>query len=371
MARKPAPKAGKAAKDPDAVPAMELRAFLAQQTPWPACVVVLGEEAFLRDEARAALTDGLPATAAVEHEGRTAELAAVLDDARTLPFLGDRRVVIVRDAADLVANEAEGLGAYLERPLPTGTLVLECPKLDRRKNVVKSLLAASVVVACDAPDARGLERFVRARAERWGRPFARGAAEALLERLGGHDVALGTLDAEVQKLAAAGLAPDGGKPAPITAEDVAALCTVGSSEESFGIVDGVAAGDVGGTLARLASVLRDGLVANGERVKEPSAMAFMLLGLLRWDLGRLLRARAMLDAGQRPADITAELKVWRDKDRFLGRVQRATRDGLAARHELLRAADAALKSSGDPEVTLTTLLVRLARADKPPSRGGR
>lgn len=345
------------AAGPGAVGALELAGWLSKQPAPPSLVVILGEEPFLRDEAREALTRDLPPTALTEVEGKKTELPPVLDELRTLPFLGDRRVVVVRDAGEFAVEHADALGAFFDEK-PVCTLVLETPKLDRRRNVVKALLARALVVACDPPEASGLRSFIVGRAKKWGRELGRGAAEALLERLGGHSVSLATLDAEMRKLAAAGQGP-------ITPEEVEALCTVGSSEESFAVVDGVAKGDVGRTLERLQVILRDGLVANGERVREAQAVAFMLLGLLRWDLGRLLRARAMLDDGAGPRDVTESLRVWRDKERFIQRVQRSTRESLAWRHGLLREADAAMKSSADPINTLTMLLVRLARSERP------
>jgi DNA polymerase III delta subunit len=195
----------------------------------------------------------------------------------------------------------------------------------------------------------------------WGGELARGADVALLERLGGHDVSLTALDAEARKLATSGAGP-------ITAERVAQLASVGSSEESFALVDSIARGDVGGTLGKLQTILRDGLVTGNERVREPHGIAFILLGILRWDLGRLLRGRAMLDAGSSPRDIEQALKVWRDKDRFRARLRRASRADLGARHEWLRAADAALKNGGSAFPILTTLLVRLARCERDPAQ---
>lgn len=338
------------------VAALDLRARLAREAPAP-CYVVTGDEAFLRAEALAALTT-IPGAEVGEHDGGGATLAAILDEARTVPFLGDRRVVVVRDAAELIGQHADALSAFVAAPPERATLVLEAPRLDRRFKATKSFLARVVQVPCDAPDEAGLLAFLRARAKAFGGEFARGADLALLERLGGHDVPLAALDAEVQKLVAAA-------PGPITAQRVADLASVGSSEESFALVDCIARGDVGATLGKLQTILRDGLVTGNERARDPSAIAFILLGILRWDLGRLLRGRAMLEAGRRSSDITSELKVYRDKDRFLARLRRATRRDLGARHEWLREADAALKSGGAPFPVLTTLLVRLARCERP------
>ncbi len=336
--------------------ALDLRALLAKAPPAP-FYVIAGDEAFLRAEALAAL-GAVQGAEVGEYDGASASLAAILDEARTMPFLGERRVVIVRAASDLIGQHADALAAYAAAPPDRATLALEAPRLDRRFKATKALLARVTLVGCEAPDEGGLLAFVRARAKAAGGEFARGADLALLERLGGHDVALSALDAEVHKLVAAA-------PGPITAQRVADLASVGSSEESFALVDCIARGDVGATLGKLQTILRDGLVTGTDRARDPSAIAFILLGILRWDLGRLLRGRAMLDAGRRSSDITSELKVYRDKDRFLARLRRATRRDLGARHEWLREADAALKSGGTAFPVLTTLLVRLARCERP------
>lgn len=358
MARKQAKDDAGGAKDEPSgggkVDALALRGRLAKEPPAPVYVIA-GEEAFLRAEALAALAE-VPGGDVSELPGDTA-VAAILDEARTLPFLGDRRVVLVRGASDLVADEGDALAAFAARPPERSTLVLEAPKLDRRRKTTKALLERATLVACEAPDDAGLMAFVRARARVHGGELARGADAALIERLGGHDVSLGALDAEVQKLVTAG-------PGPVTAERVAALASVGSSEESFAMVDAIARGDVGGALGKLQTILRDGLVTGQERVRDPSAIAFILLGILRWDLGRLLRGRAMLQAGQRPFDIYGALKVFRDKDRFMARLRRATREDLGRRHEWLRQADAAMKNGGDAFATLTALLARLARRER-------
>jgi DNA polymerase-3 subunit delta len=341
------------------VSALELRARL-EKGPPATLYVVAGEEDFLRADALAALA-ALPGADVSELDATTTPLAAILDEARTLPFLGERRVVIARGAGDLVAEHGDAIAATA---LDGATLVLEAARLDKRRKGAKALLERAVVVACDPPDDVGLRVFIRARAKAHGGELARGAEAALLERLGGHDVSLAALDAEVRKLVTAA-------PGPVTAERVAALASVGSSEQSFALVDAIARGDVSLALGKLQTILRDGLVTGAERVRDPSAIAFILLGILRWDLGRLLRGRALLEQGRRPGDITQALKVWKDKDRFLARLRAATREDLGARHEWLREADGAMKSGASALATLTTLLVRLTRRERAPVAAGR
>lgn len=353
-----------------AIPALELRQHLGQaEGPPPRGWLVLGEEAFLRAEALAALDEALLGPDGglnrVELDGARVGPAEVLDELRARPFFGraERRLVVVRNAGSsgqkggLVGDQGEALAAWLAGSTGSSVLVVEAAKVNGRFKGTKALQEAATTIECAPPDESGLLGFVRARARHWGRPLAKGADVALVERLGGHDVSLTALDAEVQKLAAAGTEP-------ATPQEVLALCAVGSSEESFGLVDCVGRGEVGASLEKLQAIFRDGLVANGERQRDPSGIAFMLLGLLRWDLGRLLRGRALLDKGVRPFQIASDLRVFRDKDRFADRLRRADRATLGRRHELLRAADAALKASADPRATLTDVVVRLARADQ-------
>jgi DNA polymerase III delta subunit len=88
----------------------------------------------------------------------------------------------------------------------------------------------------------------------------------------------------------------------------------------------------------------------------------MITGLLAWDLGRLFKARAMLDAGRSAQDILAETRAWRERDVFMARARAATESTLRRMHALLRDADAQLKDNGDPFEILTTLIARLALA---------
>lgn len=341
---------------PAGIPALELGAELERGLE-ASCLLIVGEEDFLRTEALAALRAASEASAQLtEFDGDRAALSAVLDELRTLSFFGGKRIAVVRKAGGkpgFASEHGEALAAWAEAK-PKATLVLEGAKFNKSTKGVKALYKVATVVDCAPPSERGLLSFLRARAKHWGRPFARNADLALLEQLGGQQVPLAQIDGEVRKLAGAG-------EGPITAEQVVALATTGSSEASFDLVDCVGQGDLPRALGKLQSMFRDGLVGRGgERTRDESAIAFMLLGLLRWDLGRLLRGRALLEQNAPRHAITDALKVYRQKEAFLARLRRADRASLGRKHALLRAADANLKSSGDPRGTLTDVIVRLA-----------
>ena len=347
-----------------ALGAMALRERL-EASPAPA-YLLLGAERFLHsaalDALQAVLLGGNPGPSYQEFDGRKADLAPVLDELRTMPFLGtSHRLVVVTDIgvhAGFAAKHGEALAAFLAKPISTATLVLTATKLDGRLKSSKLLKKTLEVVDCGPPDEAGILAFVRARAKVWGRSFARRAEFALIEQLGGQDVSLATLDSEVHKLASAG-------EGPITAENISDLCSVGSSEQAFGLIDRMARGDVEGALSRLRLILRDGLItAGGDRTREATGIGMILLPTLRWDLGRLLKALPLLAQGKNSYQISKAVRVFRDKERFMARVRRADREELGRRHKLLRQADVELRSSADPVTVLTRVVATLALAER-------
>jgi len=355
---------------PALLPALELcRQLAAGRDPAP-CTVLQGAESYLAQRCltalRARVLGDPPGPGLAEFDGHKADLAPVLDELRTLPFLGaGARLVVVEKAgkngnlAGFAQTHGEALAAYLARPTATSSLVLVCDKLDGRFKATQTLLGASEVVDCGAFDEAGLRGFLGARAEELGRPFAPRAAAALLDRLGGQDVTLAQLDAEVAKLATAG-------EGPITIEQVEALASFGSSEQAFGLIDRIAQGDVEGALGILQRLLRDGLISSGgSRTREASGIGMILLPTLRWDLDRVIKGRGMLDRGVRGFEVARELRVFsRDRETFLARAQRASPAELRDRHALLRRADLALRSSADPAGTLADVVVTLALAER-------
>ena len=74
------------------------------------------------------VVDGGDVSMMVEEFGAPAadpfEIGAVIDACTTPPFLVERRVVVLRDAGQLITDDAKRLVAYLSDPLPTTVLVL-------------------------------------------------------------------------------------------------------------------------------------------------------------------------------------------------------------------------------------------------------
>jgi DNA polymerase-3 subunit delta len=94
----------------------------------PAVWLVDGDDPVLLAEATRDLLGRLLAgedpALALEDAGEEADLAAVADACRTPPFLGQRRVVVVRHIGSRPVDELAPILEYLRQPLPTTSLVL-------------------------------------------------------------------------------------------------------------------------------------------------------------------------------------------------------------------------------------------------------
>ncbi|MBX6312952.1 MAG: DNA polymerase III subunit delta [Isosphaeraceae bacterium] len=218
---------------------------------------VFGEDAFLRlavVEAigRVALGEEGGGPGLTRFPGEQAELADVLDEVRTLPFLSRRRVAVVEGADPFVTAHRKELEAYAERPAEAGTLVLAVKSWPANTKLAKLVEKVGLSIDCKAPSERELPDWLRTLAQdRWSVHLERDAAALLVELIG---VEVGLLAAEIEKLATYV-----GDRQTIRRADVAQLVGAGRVEKIFKVLDAATTGRAAEALADL-----DRLIASGE-----------------------------------------------------------------------------------------------------------
>ena len=263
-----------------------------------------GDRAFAVDRFHAGETDG-PTP------------ADMIASARTLPMLGDRRLVIIlraerllkpkrasktADAGDGADPDAAGDDAaadtsaiedYLADPVPFSTLVFVASEIDRTRRLTKRLAEKARVVECGglsgggpggARDARSAAlSWVRDELQRAGRPIDPRAAHLLVDRCG-DDIT--RLRGDVERL----LLYTEGR-AKITFDDVDEVAsTQGPAIDDWGVTNAIADGDAGRALREIA--------LRFDRGDSPH----QLVGQLRWWVSTKLaeadpdRVKASLDA---------------------------------------------------------------------------
>lgn len=281
------------------------------------------------------------ASRSVEQGGPT--IAAVLEDLMTLPFLAERRVVVVRSADAFISTHRERLEAYFGAPSPTGVLVLECRSFPKTTRLYKQAEARGAwIEECKKLAGRAVAEFVSAEAARLGKRMAPSAVARLIDLVGPE---AGTLASEVEKLALyAGERPD------ITEHDVAELVGQSREEKIFAVAD--AAGQ--GALARSLVLWRQVLESDPEA-------PYRVVGGLAFVLRRWLLAHRLREGGQPVAAIAPRVMMWgreRELEAILRRnPPRKVRAQLAALAELDAQAKSGLRSI---ETGIELLLTQLA-----------
>ena len=275
-----------------------------QSTSPGAIYAVCGREAFLKREAVVELTDAIlgqadRALALSEYDGSIAslELAEVLDDLRTLPFLTRRRLVRVCDADPFITRYRQELEGYAERPSQTGVLLLECKTLAANTRLYKRISAVGEVIKCEPVAARTVPGWLVARArDTYGKRLDQRAAALLCDQIGSD---LGLLDAEMQKLSLY----VGDRPR-ITAAEVENLAGRCREEQVWGILSAIAAGNQARALALWEEVWQTDRAASARAI-----------GGVAFTVRRLLNAKRAQEAGAPMDELRKAMMIWQDDRR--------------------------------------------------------
>ena len=330
---------------PVASPA-DVRAAVARRTPAPLYLILGDDEAemsnlaadvmsLVEDELRAFNVDRLYAG----EKGTTP--ASIVEAARLLPMMGDRRVVVVMraervlkpkrrgkaDAADEdgedaePATDADALTAYLQSPVDSTTLVLIAADVDKTRRLGKALYKHATVVECWGlkneknprfidfrATARRAEEIVRRTVAEAGQQIEPAAARLVAERAG-IDIIRLRGDLERLMLYAAG------KP-KIALSDAQEVVSAETAQDDWAVTNAIAQRNTSEALRQLSLAMDAG------------AVPYMILGQLGWFVRDKL---PNVDVRRVPAAVDALFR-----------------------------ADLDLKSSGgDPKVLLERLVVEL------------
>lgn len=292
--------------------------------------VLFGDDEYIRDRERkrivsAALGDADPQLC-VSHFEADAELAVVLDELRTLPFLATHRVVMVSQADAFISAHREALEKYVEAPSATGTLVLLAASWPGNTKLAKLVAKVGEAVACSVGDKENLARWILQSAKQRGKAMSADAAEMLGQWVG-RDLA--ALDSEIEKvcLYATGRAE-------VTAKDVADLVVATAGPGAFDLPNCIAAGDAAGALKALSGML----TRRGEE--------FRVLGMIGWYLRRTLQSQ---QSSQGSGGSWGAPRPRRSTGKLLNDFRRMLRTDLA------------MKSGAEPHSAMQDLVVALCR----------
>ena len=289
-------------------------------------------------------------------EGRALAVAAALNGAQSPPFMTSRRVVVVRDAGNLTAGDAQPIVDYLTEQLETTELVIVTGGGRLPANLTKAW--------------KGVVHEVGPRSESTGDVLDDAVAAAGIG-----------LDRDAAKQVQAHLGEDAGRvpqlvavldaafddEALLTADDVEPYLGEVGSVPGYQLTNAIEQGDVPGALATLQRML----TATSAREGKPMH-PLQVLGLLQSHFRRLLRLDdpELGSTGDAIEALGGRVKEYPAR-KALAQARALGTDGIRRAFDLLHQADLDLKGArAIPEdAVMEVLVARLAQLSKQAGAG--
>lgn len=211
------------------------------------------------------------------YEGKDIEIGEVIDQAETLPFFADRRVILIEDSG-LCKAGGEQFAEYISNSAPDTVIIMNESAVDKRSKVFKAVSAAGRAVEFSPQPPETLKKWILGRVKREGKNIDLRALELLLERTG---TDMTTISGELEKLFSYTM----GKSA-ITANDVDDIITVSTSSKVFDMIAAIAEKKQSSAL----SMYHD-LLAHKET-------PFGILALITRQFNMMLQVSELMDEGK-------------------------------------------------------------------------
>jgi DNA polymerase III subunit delta len=185
-------------------------------------------------------------------------LDTALEDANTLPFIGDKKVIVLENPYFLtgevkkqkVEHNLDRLSTYLNEPSPLSVCIFvgAFEKLDKRKKIVKLLENVAVVHECSALTDDMLFKWLSNEAKQEGAVYTKEGHQRLISLVGTN---MAILVNEVKKIAIYA-----GEEEPIDAKMVENLASRSLESDVFAMVNRIMERNLAGAYQLLADLLK-------------------------------------------------------------------------------------------------------------------
>ena len=289
-------------------------------------------------------------------DGKSISLNDLVHHASAMPFLADKRLVIVTNYLTRIGSTGnakgdkdalEKLDQFLDDLPPTTNLIfMEDNTLRKSHRILKKGLAIDKCVHdFSSISPQRLPQWIEKRVKSKDAEIERQAAIALANVVGDN---LRQLDNEIEKLT---LYVNNSR--SITLADVELLCPYTADSETFAMANAIGRGDLKAAQNQLHKRLEEGQTAPA------------IMGGIAGQFRGLLEVKSMAAQGLSPKEI-AEAKGWRSDYAAKMRLQEArnfSRGQLVQIFNILLESDVAVKTGQiDNTLVLDTLITRLCRA---------
>ncbi len=255
-----------------------------------------------------------------------AAIDEVLDELRTLPFLTDRRVVVVQEADEFITKHRPLLETYFDAPCASGVLILIANSFPSNTRLAKKLKTVGELVAITPPKPWQLPAHITQYVKQtFNMALVKDAAQLLVD-LTGNDVT--RLYSEVEKLVVFV-----GDKRNITVQDVEALVGHNRIFGVFEVIDAMVAGQTGAALSRLRNMFA-----------EDKNAQYTAVGAFAFHFRKMFNAKALLSQGKSIPDVTKALRIWGKTDQFYAQIRKISLEQISQIIQQLASIDHQIKT---------------------------
>jgi len=197
--------------------------------------LLFGEEAYLRKQYKEKLKAALLADGDTMnchyYEGKDVSVGEIIDLAETMPFLAERRVIILENT-ELLKHGGEALAEYFTSPSSTAFFVFVETEVDKRSKLYKTIKTKGVAVEFSIQDESTLKKWILGMIKRENKNISGNALNLFLTKTG---TDMENICKELEKLFCYCLEKDS-----ITEADIEEICTQKVSNQIFDMVNAIA-----------------------------------------------------------------------------------------------------------------------------------
>ncbi|MED0702117.1 DNA polymerase III subunit delta [Aeribacillus composti] len=289
-------------------------------------------------------------------------IETAVEDGETMPFLGERRMVVVKNPYFLmsekkkekVEHNLKKLEQYVENPAPFTVFVFLLPheKIDERKKLTKQIKKAATVVEMNSFSEEETVKWIKEKAEAENVAMEKEAIDELMEKTSGN---LMIIDKEMEKLCA--YVGSGNK---LTAEMVKQLVARSLEQNVFDLIDAV----VKKKTEEAFKIFYDLLKINEEPIK--------ILSLLTQQFRLLYQVKQLSKSGYGQDRMASSLKVHPFRIKLaLKQEKQFSASELQSIIKALAETDFEIKTGKkDRQLALEFLLLKLFQQEKKQSTSG-
>ncbi len=236
------------------------------------------------------------------------EIASVLDELKTVPFLSSYRLVVIKDAGDFIKNYRSQLETYVQSPSETGILILLPDSFPSNTKLAKSVAKIGQIIQCDPVKPKDLPAYLANYAKQtYKLTLKRDVALYLIETCGDD---AGQLVNEVDKMAIY-VQSEGASSDEITVGQVEILAGQSRQFNVFNVIDAMVHEDTAVALKRLDLMF-----------SQDKEAPYTAIGAFTWHFRRLYQAKVMMDQGQSSQMIIKSLRIWSNQEKFISQLKR-------------------------------------------------